>query len=301
MIGRFQGLQGAVLLAEEMRRQRICIGVTAAAAAIAVAGRLVQIKRGATLIQQASFESDVHFIISGGFEVLVNGRKVGDRGPGEHVGEMSAIVPIQARSADVIAKEDSLVLTLAAGDFLAVANKHPSIWQGVTRELINRLDQRSRLIKKPNLKPRVFLISSSEALPVARTLERQLSNDPIDVVCWPDNVFQIADYNTEALERELERADFAIAVVSADDVTISRHKKTPSPRDNVIFELGFFMGRLGRRRAILMVPAKITVKLPSDFFGLTGLPYDFVSPDGGPHFLKTCKELREHIRQFGSF
>lgn len=53
----------------------------------------------------------------------------------------------------------------------------------------------------------------------------------------------------------------------------SRNRTSPSPRDNVIFELGFFMSRLGRARTLLLVP-KTDVKLPSDFKGLTPISYN---------------------------
>ena len=46
-------------------------------------------------------------------------------------------------------------------------------------------------------------------------------------------------------------------------------------RDNVIFELGLFMGRLGVQRAILMEPRGTDVKLPSDMAGVTTVSYRF--------------------------
>src|SRR5262249_46203633 len=54
-----------------------------------------------------------------------------------------------------------------------------------------------------------------------------------------------------------------------DDFTKSRGVETKSPRDNLIFELGLFMGALGRRRAFpIVAPGKNTaVKLPSDLLG----------------------------------
>ena len=52
-------------------------------------------------------------------------------------------------------------------------------------------------------------------------------------------------------------------------MTESRGKPWPVPRDNVIFELGLFMGRLGKERAILMEPRDEDVKLPSDLAGVT--------------------------------
>ncbi len=68
----------------------------------------------------------------------------------------------------------------------------------------------------------------------------------------------------------------------------------------MIFELGFFMGRLGRTRAILMEPRSEDVKLPSDLIGITTISYKFVDGDGlaaamGP----ACNRLRNHINRLG--
>ena len=61
----------------------------------------------------------------------------------------------------------------------------------------------------------------------------------------------------ESLERELDQSDFAIAIAQPDDLTESRGEAKPTPRDNVIFELGFFMGRLdGTVRCCLSRAAK---------------------------------------------
>jgi predicted nucleotide-binding protein len=75
-----------------------------------------------------------------------------------------------------------------------------------------------------------------------------------------------------------------------------RDEDWPTPRDNVIFELGFFMGRLGRSRAILMEPRGERLKLPSDLAGITTIRYK-VEPavSMGP----ASNELREHIMRLG--
>ena len=44
----------------------------------------------------------------------------------------------------------------------------------------------------------------------------------------------------------LDQFDFAVMILSPDDMTESRDQSYASPRDNVLFELGLFMGRLGR-------------------------------------------------------
>lgn len=73
-----------------------------------------------------------------------------------------------------------------------------------------------------------------------------------------------------------------------------------SPRDNIIFELGLFMGRLGRVRAILMEPREEKVKLPSDLAGITTITYRYESGADAAALLATaCNKLREHINALG--
>src|SRR5690606_21579892 len=98
----------------------------------------------------------------------------------------------------------------------------------------------------------------------------------------------------------LEQSDFAIAVAHPDDVTTSRDEDWPTPRDNVIFELGYFMGRLGRDRAILMEPRGQKLKLPSDLAGITTIKYKLGSHSDTQHIIApACNELREHISRLG--
>ena len=152
-------------------------------------------------------------------------------------------------------------------------------------------------------KIRVFIICSVESLKIARSIQNALEHDPFNVIIWTDGVFKVATYPVEALEVELDNADFAIAIAHADDKTLSRDTEWPSPRDNVVFELGLFLGRLGRSRAVLMEPRDGEVKLPSDLAGITTIPYSF--PDDqtdiagamGP----ACNKLRDHINALGAY
>jgi CRP/FNR family cyclic AMP-dependent transcriptional regulator len=98
-------------------------------------------------------------------------------------------------------------------------------------------------------------------------------NDAFETKLWTDDVFKVSNYALEDLEREIDQADFAVAIAHPDDHTKSRGQKWPAPRDNVIFELGLFMGRLGRQRAILMEPRDEGIKLPSDLAGVHTIMY----------------------------
>ena len=53
-----------------------------------------------------------------------------------------------------------------------------------------------------------------------------------------------------------------------------RGEVKPVARDNVLFELGMFIGKLGRKKAFVVHPGKNGVSLPSDLAGITTAPYD---------------------------
>jgi predicted nucleotide-binding protein len=61
---------------------------------------------------------------------------------------------------------------------------------------------------------------------------------------------------------------FAVILLTPDDVGSSIKADTPSARarQNVIFELGYFTGKLGRGRVCLL--RKGDVEIPSDLFGV---------------------------------
>lgn len=120
--------------------------------------------------------------------------------------------------------------------------------------------------------PSVFIGSSREGLPVADVLCALLA-DETKPYLWKQGIFRPGTYSLEALEEQIRSRDFAVLVGTADDPIIKRGKKTKAIRDNVSFELGLFMGVLGRRRAFLVVPSE-HVELPSDLSGLTYVQYD---------------------------
>jgi len=88
-------------------------------------------------------------------------------------------------------------------------------------------------------------------------------------VVWDQDVFNPGEGTLEALSEALDVYDFAILALTADDIAISRDNSNPIPRDNVIFELGLFMGGLGCDRAIAVHEQNIDLRLPSDLLGIT--------------------------------
>ncbi len=133
-------------------------------------------------------------------------------------------------------------------------------------------------------KPRVFIGSSSEALKVAEAIHQNLEHDCFCEI-WTHGVFGVNKYPLDALLKQANNADYAIMVFHPDDLTTTRGKRRGSPRDNVIFELGLFIGKLGRNKTCFVIPRGVDVKIPSDIVGLTPAAYDPI--DVPPHLSST--------------
>ena len=212
---------------------------------------------------------------------------------------MAAIEAAQKRSASIVALETVVALKLSSGEFNAIGAEYPKIWLPIARELSRRLFQRNALIPTPNEHPKLFIISSSEALDVANEIQSHLHRDVFSSV-WNEGTFFAGGYSLEALEKAVNESDFAVAVAQPDDIVSTRGSSHPTLRDNVLFELGLFMGRLSRYRAILIHPRVAGLKLPSDLHGLTALSYEAGAPSElsvrlGP----ACHEIRKLVRSLG--
>ncbi len=268
---------------------------------LVAAGELIEVPAGTAVINQGDQTSDVFFIVAGKVEVRVNGKVVANRFPGDPIGEMAAIEPSQPRAASVIPLETTVLLKVSEAEFSAAAEQFPDVWRRIAATLARRLAERNHLVTAQRERVRVFIMSSAEALPIVDLLIKQFEHDPFLAVAWKNGVFRASNYTLDELEAELDDSDFAIAVAHADDVVITRDDEWPTIRDNVVFELGLFMGRLGRRRAFLMEPRNADLKLPSDLAGLTTIPYRYEKGKDAEHYIApACARLRELIMAAGA-
>jgi predicted nucleotide-binding protein len=80
----------------------------------------------------------------------------------------------------------------------------------------------------------------------------------------------------EKFEDHAGEATFAVVVLTADDLgKLAGDEESPldrRARQNVVFELGFFVGALGRNRVAILYEEGVT--LPSDIDGLVYIPLD---------------------------
>jgi len=123
-------------------------------------------------------------------------------------------------------------------------------------------------------KPTIFVGSAKESLPIAYAIQQNLEYKT-DVTVWNQGIFKLSKSALNNLISALSDFDFGIFVLSPDDISIVRGEKKASVRQNVLFELGLFMGRLGPERTFFIVPrTDVEFHLPSDLFGITPATYN---------------------------
>lgn len=273
MVARYAGKSGRQRLVDALCIQPVVAGNQTIAQKLAAVGTLAEVKSGKTIIQQGDSDNDMYFILSGQVAVLINGREIALRAAGQHVGEMALLDPTARRSGTVVARDATVLLKIAERDMTSIGAQHPELWRRVAVALGARLRERSKYIPEPHAEPVVFVGSSSESLTEAQWLSQSLNRRAVTSRLWTQGVFQLSSTTIEDLMRMATESDFAVLLFTPDDLTTSRGKTNASPRDNAVFELGLFMGALGRARTFLVVPRGVQIKLPTDLLGMTHLPF----------------------------
>lgn len=151
-------------------------------------------------------------------------------------------------------------------------------------------------------KPSLFIGSSSEAKPYAIAVMRELQRYA-EVTPWFSNVFKVNNATMDDLETQVDHNDFAVFVFAPDDIVDFRGKTVLAPRDNTIFEMGLFWGRLRRERVFYIVPleSKRTYQgsevnefhIPSDLHGLTFITYDASLGNKDAAVVTACDSIRQ--------
>ncbi|HEY0378517.1 MAG TPA: nucleotide-binding protein [Pyrinomonadaceae bacterium] len=124
--------------------------------------------------------------------------------------------------------------------------------------------------------PKIFIGSSTEALTIARAIKHNLG-DYYDVHLWKEEggAFKLTKTFFDSLLDSLKTYDYGIFVLSPDDIANKRGKKFRAARDNVVFELGLYIGKLGPERCFFVIPAgQDDFRLPSDLLGVNPAEYD---------------------------
>ncbi len=300
MFQRFKGERGKQQLVDAIRLQQVVSGDKRIAEKLVSAGNLVEFCSGGVVAQQGNTDSDIYFIVCGEVTVEINSRTVAKRSAGQHVGEMALLDRTARRSATVIANEQSIALKLSEKEFTKIANRSPQLWRMLALTLAVRLSERSKFLQSPNEQPIVFIGSSTEALDEAKWLSDSLRKRPLVSNIWSKGVFNPSQTAIEDLMRAASQSDFSVLLLTPDDMTASRGKKKYSPRDNAVFELGLFMGALGRERTFLVTPSGFDLKLPTDLLGMTRLCYSSESDKSvGRRLSGVSRDVWNNVKKLG--
>jgi predicted nucleotide-binding protein len=264
-----------------LKDQKIVVGNERLAERIAEMAEAVEVPRGTAIIHQGGADNEVYLIVKGSFDIVVHGKILARRVAGDHVGEMAAILPVQRRAAGVVAHEDSTVLRLSDSQIGELGEEFPQIWRTFATELAHRVEQRNTVASTRNEKIRVFLMASAPAHTMAHEVKRVLSGERLDVDLWEEGAFRGGSYSIETLERKLDQCDIAVAVAEHG-----------TGHESVIFELGFFIGRLGRNRTFLIEPRTEQIQLPHELAGVNTITYrDGNLLQAGTRLAKLAAEL----------
>jgi predicted nucleotide-binding protein len=199
-----------------------------------------------------------------------------------------------------------------------VAREYGNWGIGIVRSYDTRLDEQFGRVRDALHDKMAALDSTRRKLHLYDIASQAPASD--EIVTWGNDVFVVHGHDEGAKQmvaRFLEKLDshavilhelpdrgrtiiekfedysdvgYAIVLLSADDIGASRDEPDdlqPRPRQNVVFELGFFVGKLGRDRVCVLY--KEGVEILSDYQGVIYKPMD----EGGAWRLEVAKEMRE--------
>jgi tetratricopeptide (TPR) repeat protein len=149
-------------------------------------------------------------------------------------------------------------------------------------------------------KPRLFIGSSTEGINVAFALQDNLKYYS-EITVWNQGVFNLSETTLESLIAQLNSCDFGIFVFTPDDHIKMKNKKDLTVRDNVLFELGLFIGKLGKTRCYIVMPDNTEFHFPSDLIGMTPGKYEAPRTDNNLQAAtgSVSHKIQEAIIKFG--
>lgn len=120
------------------------------------------------------------------------------------------------------------------------------------------------------MKRKLFIGSSGNGLTIAHAAADRIHErcgEWIQCEVWDrGDALKLNQSFLDSLTRAAQRFHYGVFIATADDATLKKDNVVMGARDNVIFEMGLFLGGLGPSRAFLIVEKD--VDLPTDFDGI---------------------------------
>lgn len=148
-------------------------------------------------------------------------------------------------------------------------------------------------------RPSVFIGSSSEGLKIAEAIQVNLDYE-CESEIWSQGTFGLNGDTLETIVDKADGFDFAILVLTPDDMITSRGNTQQSPRDNVLLELGIFIGVLGRKRTFAVYDRSTNIQIPSDMAGVTKASYQpHASGNIQSSLGSSCTQFKTAVQELG--
>lgn len=166
---------------------------------------------------------------------------------------------------------------------LSIENDEP-----ISNELILLEDENKSLPTIP-ISNNVFIVHGHNEL-MKQSVARLISKLKLN----PIILHELPNKGKTIIEKFSDNSDvaFAIVLISADDFAYAKNDKEENgkyrARQNVIFELGYFIGKLGRERVLTLFETENDIEILSDYTGVLFVPYDNL----GKWQLDIVKELK---------
>lgn len=149
------------------------------------------------------------------------------------------------------------------------------------------------------MKPRIFIGSSSEGREVAYAIQENLDS-VAEITVWDQGIFDLSSNYLMSLLDALSQFDFAVLVYTPDDSAVIRGESVLIPRDNIVFETGLFMGKLGKDRVFFLAPNSVdNFHLLSDLAGISYGKYNSNRSDNNLNaaIAPFCNKVRRQVER----
>lgn len=143
---------------------------------------------------------------------------------------------------------------------------------------------------------RAFIGCAKEVEEYALSIQKNLDHWCYPEI-WSQGFFAPSRTNIENLERKLPEYQFAVFLLTPEDVSVVRDRKWKTARDNLIFELGMAIAFLGRIRTFIICPKDSGLKLPTDILSVNYLEYNPDAPNKEAALAPACDDIRNAIEQ----
>lgn len=269
LVEEYTGEKGQAQLLRSLKLTQLVDDSKVIAEALSKHVDLVTCTKGEVLIQQDATDDEIHLVLQGRVQVLVDGREVAIINSGGHVGELALIDPRAFRCASVVALRDTVTARITQEEFVETANRHPALWRRASQILGERLRRLNHHLRPPNPRPVVFLGCASREL--GYELESRLRCEsfllkPFLAVAGSDG------FPTRALSQAVRECDLGIIARGGNDANEPAGQE-PATRDQLLYLCGACVGSIGPTRTIVIEPADEHAGTLSAQFGFPSIAF----------------------------